>query len=123
MAVEAHTTRRALFAIASAATLLPAAVMAAPGENAARLLHLERQRNESLRRLDSGNLSESEVDREAARVARCELEIAAAPCDSRDAMLVKLRTVIRTGMVYGQLDEIDDAALIDGVIAFAEGRH
>jgi len=30
MAIEAHTTRRALFAIASAATLLPAAAMAAP---------------------------------------------------------------------------------------------
>lgn len=123
MATATNTTRRSLFAIATAATLLPASAFAAPTDNAARLLHLEREWNASLRRMDIPGLSEDVVNMEAGKIAVYELEIAAAPCDSRDAMMVKLRTVVRNGMIYGQLNEVDDEALIDGIIAYAEGRH
>lgn len=127
MAEQASSTtapsRRSLLAVATAATLLPGAAMASPSCNAARLLQLELEWLASLARLDAGGMTEEQIDLEAGLCAKCEIEIAAAPCDSRDAMLVKLRTVVRNGLVIGQIEEVDDEALIDGIIAYAERRH
>jgi len=116
--------RRNLFAAAPAAAIIAAMPLPASStDNGARLLELERQWKAHMAAASQRGLSDDEVDASCDAVIPIEMEIAAAPCDSMDAFLVKLRTVVRQGAVEGQLTDIDDAALIDGMIAFIEGRH
>lgn len=123
MASRNQTTRRSLFAIAGAAALVPAAAYAvATTDNGARLLQLERQWN-ALNQFAEQAVTDDEVDTASAAMVPIEIEIAEAPCRCGDAFLVKLRTVVKTGLTQGQLFAIDDDALITGMIAFMEGRN
>ncbi|MFC5390022.1 hypothetical protein U0030_15995 [Brevundimonas bullata] len=96
--------------------------MSAVSENTARLIELERQWQALMAAAEVRGQCDEETDANCDAVIPIELEIAAAPCDSMDALMVKLRTVVRHGAVYGQLTAIDDAALIDGMITYLEGE-
>lgn len=127
MAEQAHTTRRRLFALASSATLLPAAAMAAStpiGNNDAQVLHWERElaRFEAL----ACDAHASDEDNEAFCKAAADHEalIAAAPCDSHTVALVKMRTVVRTAAVEGCTFRGTDAAdMIDSIVAYMTGLN
>lgn len=127
MAVEAHTTRRAMFAIASAATLLPAAAMAAPapiGNNDAMVLHWEREaaRYEAL--ACDALFSDQDTDAFCAAAAEYEALIAGAPCDSHTVALVKMRTVVRAAAVDGcTFRGISAADMIDSIVAYMTGLN
>lgn len=103
---------------------LPAVDYAAPSHQVAgaRLLELERQWNAGMAAAEIREQSDEDLDALSASLIPIELQIAEAPCDSIGAFMAKLRTVVRHGAVHGQLTAIDDAALIDGMIAFMEGR-
>lgn len=96
---------------------------ATPEANAERLLFWEKEvaRYEALAcdplysDEDTGAFCHAAADHEAL--------IAGAPCDSRTAALVKLRTVVRTAAVEGcTYRGIDAATMIDGIVAFMEGQ-
>lgn len=123
MASQAHTTRRNIFAIAGAVALAPAVAFTSPATNGAHLLELERQLNALLVTSDRRDVSDDVIDAAVDAMVPIEVAIAAAPCDCREALLVKLRTVVRTGMTNGQLYAIDEETLLDGMIAFVAGRH
>ena len=108
-------SRRGLFALAA----LPALAFASPPAGGADMLALERQRAALLA---AANLAKTEAETDALIDATVEIEcrIAEAPCDSHAALLVKLRTVVRTDLVDGRLYAIDHAALIDGMVRFLE---
>ena len=87
-----------------------------------RLLDLERQWKARMAAAEARGQSDEELDANCQALVPIEMEIANAPCDSMAAFMAKLRTVVRQGAVYGQLTDVDDAALIDGMIAFIEAR-
>lgn len=88
----------------------------------ARLLELEWQWKARMAAAEVRGQSDEELDANCQALVPIEMEIANAPCESMAAFMAKLRTVVRQGAVYGQLTDIDNAALIDGMIAFIEGR-
>lgn len=87
-----------------------------------RLLDLEQQWHAGMAAAETRGLSEEDLDALSTALVPIEMEIASSPCDSMGAFMAKLRTVVRHGAVHGQITAIDDAALIDGMIAFMEGR-
>lgn len=89
MAVEAHTTRRALFAIASAATLLPSIALAG-GDEVGRFESWERQ----IAALDAASdaaLNDDEVDVLQDRRRSVEALIVDTPATKRGSFAVKAR--------------------------------
>lgn len=96
--------------------------MSAVSENTARLIELERQWQALMAAAEQRGQSQEHLDVHTGALVPIELEIAAAPCDSRDALMAKFRTVVRNGLIYGQMTAIDDAALIDGMIAYLESE-
>lgn len=103
---------------------LPAVDHAAPSHQVAgaRLLELEQRWRTGMAAAETRGLSEADLDALSTALVPIEMEIASSPCDSMGAFMAKLRTVVRHGAVHGQITAIDDAALIDGMIAFIEGQ-
>ena len=130
MATESHTTRRALFATAgaaSAALALPVAAAASPAvtANTAQVLQWEREATNWATIANARETDEDATDHAANAAADLECLIANAPCDSLTVALVKLRTVVRESLVSGCLYKIDAPDLVDGIIAYlatAEGK-
>lgn len=96
--------------------------MSAASANTARLIELERLWHVHMAAAQVRGIGEEQLNVHTGALVPIELEIASAPCDSRDAFMAKFRTVVRNGLIYGQMTAIDDAALIDGMIAYLEGE-
>lgn len=111
-------SRRGLFALAA----LPALALPLAASGGGDLLGLEGQRSVLMAAYDLAKTDE-EADAITDAVGAIECRIAEAPCDSHTALLVKLRTVVRTSAVGGALYAIDEEALIDGMIRYLEGRQ
>lgn len=120
MAYTINNTRRAFMAMAAAT---PAVLSAdtAWSANDASILKLEAERSEVYGRLNSGeSLSRSDNAALLDRAVWIEQRIAAAPCDSRIAAAVKLRTLVMSAFEIGEMSSIDYPALTASIVAFLD---
>lgn len=87
------------------------------------MLFWEREVARLMREAASAALNDEATDALCDLSAEFEARIAEAPCDSRLAATVKLRTVVRTASVEGGTYRgLDAATMINGIVAFMEGQ-
>ncbi len=117
--------RRNLFAAAPAAAILaamPQAAVAATTESDARLLFWEGEQARLIDEVNKQEASEAETDAMCAQAFKYQAMIAAAPCDSHLALVIKMRTVVKEGLIEGCNFSTDWPTVIGGMIGYLEAR-
>lgn len=93
MAVEAHTTRRALFAIASAATLLPSIAFAGTDDA---VFHVwKRESAAAWEKANQSNIGDAQIRKWCLRAHDFDQKIIETPARSKEAFVIKCETLER----------------------------
>ena len=87
-----------------------------------KMLAWEAERNRLLLAVRICPVSDPNADDMLDRAAELEALIAEAPCDSRVAALVKLRTVVRASLCEGARYRASGESIVEGLIGFMEGQ-
>ncbi len=94
--------------------------MQAANPNDEQMLAWEKERQRLLSAVRNGSPTDPRLDLMLDQAADLEARIAEAPCDSRVAALVKLRTVVRASLCEGARYRASGEQIVTGLISFME---